>query len=210
MAVPYNAIVTRDDVEAEMRSSFPGYDASDANTITFMESTIREVTSVMEGLLGRNIIADKHEQYFQYENWDYDRARDRYFIRSNWPVVEIDTTGFTPGKSLNSRDNDIIVYTNRFSGLVTYYSGYKREDQTLSDFSSALPDLGTEPGNVPYDIRAVAIKGVLHRLAEQNQGPGQRSRTINPAVQSTTVTEPLRTFLMRIVKERIPHHMVIR
>ena len=212
MAVPFNAILTSDNVSDEMQNSFVGYDPTDPNTITTIENIIQEVTAIMEGILDRNIIVRKHERYVQYADWDYDKARDMYFVRiQETPVVEVDTSGFTIGRTATAREDDIVLYTSRFSGLVTYYSGYKRSEQVIGDLTSEaeLTDLATLPGDVPYDIRNVALSGVLHALAERRFGPGQRSRTINPAVQSTTITEPLRDYLKRIIKERIPHHKII-
>lgn len=209
MAVSYKSLLTMDDVTRQMQDAFPGYNPSLANTILVLEGLIEEVTETMEGLLHRNLIVQKHERYFQYDEWDFDEARDKYFVRVFGPIVEIDTTGFTAAKSRHSLEDDIITYSSRFSGLVTYYAGYKRSEQVLGDFTGTFPDLGTAPGNLPPDIKNVAISGVLHGLSERNMGPGQRERTINTAVQSITVREPLRDYLMRIVHERIPHRRIV-
>ena len=212
MALPYDALLTVDNVSRELQEAITGYDATEANTRLVTENIIQEVTRIMEGLLDRNLIVKKHERYFQYEDWDYDKGRNKYFVRSSdYPVVEIDTAGFTVGRSKHAREDDLILYTSRFSGLVTFYSGYKRSEQVIGDLTAEadLTDLGTLPGNLPYDIRNVALSGVLHALSERNQGPGQRSRTINPAIQSMTITEPLRDYLMRIINERIPHHKIL-
>jgi len=209
MAVSYKSLLTMDDVTRQMQNAFPGYDPSLANTQLVVEGLIDEVSLIMDGLLSRTLIVQKYETYFQFEDWDYDEARDSYFVRTLFPIVEIDTSGFTAAKSRHSLEDDIITYSSRFSGLVNYYAGYKRSEQVLGDFTGTFPDLGTLPGDLPGDVKNVAISGVLHALAERNLGPGQRERTINPAVQSTTVREPLRDYLMRIIKERIPHRRIV-
>ena len=212
MAVPFNALLIADDVTREMQNAFSGYDSSDTNTILVVEGLIQEVTEIMEGLLNRNLIVRKHQEYYNYCDWDASESRSKYYVvPSRYPIVEIDTSGFTIGRQKVSREDDIILYSTRYSGAIVYYAGYKRSEQVIGDLTaeSELADLGTLPSNLPYDIRNVALSGVLHGLAERNQGPGQRSRTINPAIQSVTVTEPLRDYLQRIILERIPHRRVL-
>lgn len=214
MAVKYTALLTASDVDAEAESAFD-FDISDDDTSTTVEAIIEETTSMLEGLLNRTLITRQFTNYFQYRDWENDVARDVYVIRPpHWPVVEIDTASFSAAASNDSYqgENNLITYASRFSGAVTYYAGYRRSEQVLADFTDggagqgSLSDLGTLPGELPYDIRNTAMNIVLNTLAVRRFGPGQRTRILNPAVQSTTIQEPILEYASRLVKERIPHH----
>lgn len=210
MAVPYSALIIADDIEDEGLAPF-NYDLTDANTLETVEAIIQEVTAVLEGAVGlnRNLIVREYSHYFQYDEWEYDAARALYFVAApQWPIVEIDTSGFTSGISRYSWQNeaDMILYTSPYSGVVNYYAGYKRSEQVLADLQTSLPNLGTAPGDLPYDVRSVCINGVMKEFAERRGGPGQRTRIMNPAVQTTTVQEMISDYIRRMVKERIYHH----
>ena len=211
MALNYDAIMSVEDVQKELRDSVPGLDFSDATDLLFIETIIGEVTRSIESILDRNIIVIQHRQYTQYSHWRYDNARGSYWVYADaMPIVEIDTAGFSSGKSNASRLNDIITYSSGFSGAITYYSGWKRPEQTLSDLNAELPDLGTLPSNVPEDIRSVAIQGIMHRISERNHGPGMRSRTISPAVQTVTINSPMMNFLEDAVNRRLVRYKALR
>lgn len=214
MAVLYSALITAANVDAEGQDAFD-FDIADADTLSALENIINQVTSMIEGAngLNRQLITRQYTHYFNYGDWDYDQSRELWFVPApQWPIVEIDTSGFTAGVSKESFQNeaDLILYTSRFSGAVTYYAGYKRSEQVLSDFNATDPpnltDLATLPGDLPYDIRGVAINAALMMLAERRQGPGQRTKVMNPAVQTTTIQEPILDYIRRMVKERIHHH----
>ena len=210
MPVPYSALLISDDISEEGEFAFP-FDISDANTLQTVEAIIQGVTGIMEGAAGlnRNLIVREYTHYFRYHDWDYDPARQLYFVHApQWPVVEIDTSGFTIGDSQHSwqGENDLILYTSRFSGAINYYAGYKRAEQILTDLQTPLPDLGTLPPDLPYDIRSKAINAVLKEFAERRQGPGQRSRTMNPAIQTTTVQEVIHDYIRRVCRLDINHH----
>lgn len=219
MAVPYSALLIATDVSSSAESAFD-FDISDANTLAVVESLIQQVTGMMEGASGlnRNLIVRQYTHYFQYEDWDYDEARDVWLLRApQWPVVEIDTAGFSIATSRHSFQNeaDLITYTSRHSGSVVYYAGYRRTEQNLGNLTDggsgegSLSDLATLPPALPYDIRDVAINAVLMLLAERRFGPGQRTRVLNPAVQTTTVQEPILDYIRRMCRERIGHHRVL-
>lgn len=211
MAVPYSALLLASDVTTELQSAFTSLNTGDADTLKALEAMIQGVTGMVEGAagLGRNLIVREYTHYVQHEDWDWDEARDRFFIRApQWPVVEIDTSGFTIGTSTRSWQNeqDLILYTSRFSGLINYYAGYKRAEQTLVALQTPLPNLGTEPSDLPYDIREVALDAVLWKMAVRRHGPGTRTKTISPAVQTTTIEQPLLDYVRLITMERINHH----
>ena len=210
MSVPYSALITADDLAAEAQSAY-SFDLTDANTLTTAEAIIQEVTAEIEGAAGlnRNLIVRQYTHYFTYKEWDYDQASDVYFVQApQWPIVEIDTSGFSSATSKHAWQNEanLITYTSRYSGSVNYYAGYKRSEQSLSDLQTPLPNLGTAAGDLPYDIRNVAINGTLMLLAERRQGPGQRTKVMNPAVQTTTVQEPIIDYVRRLIKTRLYHH----
>ena len=212
MAVPYSALLIADDVSDEAERDF-GFDITEANTLKVVESIIQEVTGILEGAsgLGRNLIVRAYTHYFQYRDWRWDEARDLYYVMApQWPVVEIDTSGFTSGASSDSFQNeaDMILNASRFSGVVTYYAGYKRPEQTLVGLQaeSGLSAMGTLPSDLPYDLRNVALNAVLNNLAARRFGPGQRAVTMNPAVQTTTIQEPILDYVSQLVRERVYHH----
>ena len=214
MAVDYSSLLTADDVNEEAEDAFE-FDLTDARSLATVENIIREITGMMEGLLGRNIIVREYTHYFQYDDWMYDEARAVYVVRpTQWPVVEIDTTGFSAATSRDAWQNEanLITYASRFSGAVNYYAGYRRDDQDLGNLQDggagegSLTDLGTLPGALPWDVRNVAMNLVLNAWAVRRFGPGQRTRILNPAVQSTTIQEPILEYARRLVSERIYHH----
>ena len=210
MAVPYSSLIIADDIDDEGLTPF-NYDLTDANTLEAVEAIIQEVTAVLEGAVGlnRNLIVREYNHYFQYNEWEYDPAREKYFVPApQWPIVEIDTSGFTSGISRYSWQNeaDMILYTSPYSGVVNYYAGYKRSEQVLADLQTPMPNLGTAATDLPYDIRNVCINGVMKLFAERRFGPGQRTRILNPAVQTTTIQEPIADYIRRMVKDRIYHH----
>lgn len=218
MAVPYTALVTPDDVQDLSEDSFE-FDITDANTYKAVESIIQEVTNVFEGAagLGRNLIVRQYTHYFNYHDWDYDPSRNLYYVRApQWPVVQIDTSGFTAGSTRESfqDESNIITHASKHSGAIVYYAGYKRTEQVLSgidqgndlDEQPGLSLLTTSPNDLPEDIRGAAFNVILNYLAVRRFGPGQRSRTLNPAIQSTTIQEPIRDYAADICRKRINHH----
>lgn len=215
MAVPYSALLIADDISDEGEFAFP-FDISDDNTLETVEALIQGVTGIMEGAagLGRNLIVREYTHYFRYHDWDYDEARCMYFVRApQWPVVEIETSGFTAGDSMHSwqGESNLILYTSRFSGVINYFAGYKRAEQTLGNLTDGGAGEGsltltTLPPDLPYDIRSKAINAVLKELAERRQGPGQRSRTLNPAIQTTTIQEVIHDYIRRVCRLDINHH----
>ena len=211
MAVPYSALLLAQDVDDEGEFAFP-FDITNTETLATVEAIIQEVTGIMEGAAGlsRNLVVREYTHYFQYSDWEYDNGREKYYVYApQWPIVEIDTSGFTAGTSRDAWQNEqnLILYTSRFSGAINYYAGYKRSEQILTDIQSELPNLGTLPDDIPYDIRNVAMNAVLNLFAERRFGPGQRSRILNPAVNTTTIQEPIIDYIRRIVRLRIPHHI---
>ena len=219
MSVLYSALLIAQDVADHAEESFE-LDITETKTLAVVESLIGQVTGMLEGAIGlnRNLIARKYDHYFELEDWEYSSARTLWETTVNqYPVVEIDTAGFTAGISKHAFNNeaDRILYTSRHCGLIEYYAGYARTEQVLADFTDggtgqgSLTDLGTLPPTLPDDIRNVAINGVLMLLAERRQGPGQRTKTFNASVQTSIVQEPISDYIRRMVRERLSHHKVI-
>lgn len=212
MAVLYTSLITRDDLEDAFQDAFK-VDFTDEDTQETIDDIINAVTGMMEGAsgLGRNLIVRQYNHYFQSQDWDYDKGREKFFVRApQWPVVEIDTSGFTTDASRDSWQNEsnLILYTSRYSGVINYYAGYKRQEQTLVALQgeSDLANLDTLPGDLPHDIRSVAIDVIMKEWAERRQGPGQRTRVMNPAVQSTTIQEVIRDYMRMKVRDTLGHH----
>jgi len=219
MSVPYSALLIADDVQTHSQEAF-NFDLAESATLAVVESLIQEVTGMLEGAIGlnRNLITRQYSHYFQYVDWEYDPARALYYVPApQWPVAEIDTASFTSGISRRSFQNeaDMILYASPFSGVVVYYAGYRRPEQVLANFTAggagegSLTGLATLPSEIPHDIRNVALNGVMMLLSERRGGPGQRTRVLNPAVQTTTIQETVSDYIRRMVKERIYHHRVL-
>jgi hypothetical protein len=202
----YTDLITLNDLQLESEE-FAGIDLSDSGTEAAAEAIISDVTAIIEGHLDRRLIVRPYTIYTQYEDWTYDVARSLYWMYApQWPVVEIDTAGFTVGRSAHQREAaDLILYSSRYSGAVTYYAGYKRSGQVLGDLTTetGLSSLGTAPDNLPYDIRSAAIELAMYKLYERRHGPGTMTRQINPAIQATTIQGPRVGHIEHILHERL-------
>ncbi len=208
MAESYSALILASNVEAEAESAY-GFDLGTHSTKLTLQAMAGEVTGIIEGALDRHMIVRQYTHYFDSNDWTYDRARGKYvaYVRQ-WPIVEITTAGFTAGRSKGSSVDDMLVYTSKYCGAVTYYAGYRRSEQTLVTLQAEtdLSGLTVLPAELPGEIRGVAISAMLHALAERRGGPGQRTRTLNAGVQTSVIQETLRDYATRIVKERIYHY----
>lgn len=210
MAESYSALILASNVESEAQGAYQ-FDLGSDSTKTTLQAMADEVTGIIEGALDRHLIVRKYTHYFDLNDWSYDRARQKYVAYTyQWPIVQVDTSGFTAASSRGSSVNNILEYTSAYCGAVTYYAGYKRSEQTLTNLQAQLADLAELPADLPGEIRGVAISAALHALAERRAGPGQRTRTLNAAVQTSVIQETLRDYTMRIVKERIYHHARLR
>lgn len=212
MGALYTDLLTIDDLTLESEA-FAQFDMGDTATRTAAQSIINQVTNLVEGArigLDRPVIVRAHTVYAQYDDWTYDAARALWWMYAPaWPVVEIDTTGFTIGTSTHSREGaDLLLYASRYSGAITYYAGYRRsEHDELADLTgqTGLSSLGTLPGLLPAVIRDAAIAATMYLLYERRHGPGVLNRTFNTAVNTTTVSGPERDYLARMFAERLGH-----
>lgn len=211
MGALYTDLLTITDLQLESEQ-FAEFDLSDTGTRTAAQAIINQVTSLIEGGhigIDRPVVVRAHTIYTQYEDWTYDAARAKYWYQPpRWPVVEIDTTGFTIGSSTSSPEgSDLILYASRYSGAITYYGGYRRIDQALVDLQAetGLDTLGTLPAIMPAVIRDCAIAATMHLLFERRHGPGVFNRTISMATASTTISGPDRDYLKRMFMDRLWH-----
>ena len=210
MSVPYTSLVVATDVDTEREDS-SSLSLGDSSTLSAMESVIQAVTGSIEGAMGldRKLIVRQYTQYISREEWEYDTVRELYYIRvPQWPIVQVDTSGFTTGIPSGDDEVKLLLYTSRYEGAVTYYAGYRRSEQTLASLQgeTGLSGLTTLPGALPYDIRDAAIDLVLYKMTERRQGPGTRTKNFNAAVGSSTITSLDPMYPKRVIKERIWHH----
>lgn len=212
MGALYTDLITINDLTLESEA-FADFDLADTGTRTAAQAIINEVTNLIEGArmgIDRPVVVRAHTIYTQYDDWTYDPARALWWMYAPaWPVVEIDTTGFTIGTSTNSREgSDLLLYASRYSGAVTYYAGYRRSDQDeLADLTgeTGLASLGTLPGLIPAAIRDAAVAATMYLLFERRHGPGVLQRSLNPAVQQTIIAGPERDYLARMFMDRLGH-----
>ena len=207
MALSYTALLTTTEVIAE-DENFMQIDLSVANQLAALEGCIEEATGILEGAPGldRRLIVREYTEYFVEADWEYDAGRDKYWVRAqNWPIIEIDTSGFTSGIEKGYQEANLLLYASSYEGAVTYRAGYKRSDQTLSTLTAEISGLTTAPGNLPSDIRGAAIEVVLYLFFERRHGPGVQTKVMNPAVQTTTIQAPDPRFIDRVIRGRLWH-----
>lgn len=211
MSALYTDLLTVNDLTLESEE-FAEFDLSDTGTLTAARAIINEVTNLIEGGrmgIDRPVVVRAHTIYSNNADWTYDPARALYWMYApRWPVVEVDTSGFTIGSSTHSHEGgDLLLYASAYRGAITYYAGYRRSDQDLSGLQAetGLSGLGTLPSELPAAVRDAAISAVMYLLTERRTGPGTLNRTINPALQTTTITGPERDYLGRMLRDRLGH-----
>lgn len=208
MPLPYSALITARDVLDEDMSAQQIKPLID-NAEKTLEAIIQELTGIFEGAAGldRQLIVRSHTEYVDYSDWQYSAARSKYWLRARqWPLVEISTSGFTIGT--DDSVSNLILSSSRYQGGISYYAGYKRSKQALDDLTSesGLSAMTATPTDLPSDIRGAAIEAVLYLMFERRHGPGVQTKTMNPAIQTTTIQSPERDYLRRLVRDRIWHH----
>lgn len=202
----YTDLIIETDLQLETEE-FGNFNLADTGTLTAARAIISDATAIIEGHLDRRVIVRPYTIYANYTDWQYDAARALWWMYApQWPVVEIDTTGFTVGRSSGSREPaDLILYPSRYQGAIVLYAGYRRGDQDLAEIQAetGLSTLGTLPDLLPYDIRSAAIELAMYKLYERRHGPGTSTRQINPAIQSTTIQGPRMSYVEELLRDRL-------
>ena len=123
--------------------------------------------------------------------WLRDETGDnrwRHRARS-WPVVQVETSGYD-----GRFDDRHLTTSTPEADQVTYFAGWTRRNQSLSDLPTGpgepLEGLTTEPPTVPQDIRRVALKLTLHELIQTEEGIGIQTLTQATGGGVATVNGP--------------------
>lgn len=170
------------------------------------EAVIADVSDLVDAYLGlgaqnQGSIVRKYQQAIAGRHWtvsDYDPS-----VYVAWadqaPVVEMDLTSDDISDVSASRHTDrkLALDDNREAGTVTYFGGYRRPDQVLSNPGSdenklptadgeALDGLSTLPPVLPRQIRMTAINITLHVL--QNRAQGNLGRRVQQSFGNQQIT----------------------
>lgn len=194
------AIITVSEVEQEALSSTQV--PSDEGIAT--ERAIEEAQARIAGYLRRPVMI--HETTEGIERWLKDELRENYwrYRTKAWPIVQVQSDEY----SIRHDDRHLTRDTRR-KETVTYFAGWKRRRQSLSDLPTgggeALDGLTTEPPTVPSDIRRVALKLTLHELIQTEEGVGIQTLTEATAGGTTTVNGPDPQTPMRLL-DSISHY----
>lgn len=140
----------------------------------------RDAQRRMASYIGHPLMIHSHTQGIRRWQWTQDDVEDGVKAwADHQPVVEV-----------SSGDVDVRFGGDRFTKehrddlKVTYFAGYIREDQSLSDLPTSSNDpldgLSTEPPTLPPDIRRVAIRLTLYELnvAEHRSGMGTTTASV--------------------------------
>jgi len=166
----------------------------------------RDAQRRMASYVGHRLMIHSHTQGIQRWQWTQDDVTDSVKAwADHQPVVEI-----------SSGDVDVRFGKDRFTKeyrddlKVTYFAGYIREDQSLSDLptssSDPLDGLSTEPPTLPPDIRRVAIRLTLYELnvAEHRSGMGTTTASVGGG-NSITIEGPDPSFPERQLSQLDPY-----
>jgi hypothetical protein len=135
------------------------------------ERAIAEAQARIAGYLRRPVMIQKATE--GVGPWLRDGATDKRwrYRTAAWPIVQVETQGYSI-----RHDDRHLTRDEREQETVTYFAGWKRKSQSVSDLPTgdgeALGGLTTEPPVVPGDIRRVALKLTLHELIQTEQGVG--------------------------------------
>jgi hypothetical protein len=156
--------------------------------------------------IGHPVMIHSHTQGIQRWEWTEDDVEDGMKAwADHQPVVEIESgdVGVRFG-------GDRLIKDYRDDLKTTYFAGYIREDQSLSDLPTSggdpLEGLTTEPPTLPPDIRRVAIRLTLYELnrAEHRSGMGTTTASIGGG-DSITIEGPDPGFPERQLSQLDPY-----
>lgn len=192
MALSYTALITASEVETAAMSNFSEVDFTGSDQ-DHVEDIIEDVTDSIEQYLDRRVIVRKYkDQPVPAWRWNYDEIREDYVhMPPNRPIVQVETDGVSVGTDEHGEDV-YLLSGNTQEEEVTFYAGYKRGGQTLSDLQSAIDDtLDTTPDDIPGAIRRAALKLVLYEIDLELQAMhAKSSRDVNNAGSLITLNQP--------------------
>lgn len=191
MALSYTSLLTATQLQTAAMSALKAVE-DNALAAAAMEDICEDTTDMIEGYLGRHLIVKKVTQEVPY--WLYDASQDQSsdtYVAAwadVWPILQVTavtlSTATTPTIHSNGR-RFITTLANTTTPIrtITYYAGYKREDQTYAWLSSAsgagLTDLSVTPANIPGEVRRCAIRLAMRQVIDITQAAlGKRSTTV--------------------------------
>lgn len=167
----FSDILTRDQLIRDADKSealFESYSLSSEEE-ALIDEAIRDATSDIERYLDRSVVVRKVDQGFNRYDWRYDRKQDadKYWAwAEQWPLVEVSTSNV----SIQSRSDRKLERDKQKTEVVTYFAGYRREGQSLSDLQNQWSNLSTEPNRLPGAIRRVGLVIALHYILRARSG----------------------------------------
>lgn len=168
----YSDILTRDQLIRDADKSEALFDSAGSLTSdeeTLIDEAIRDATSDVERYLDRYVVVHKVDQGFNAYDWRYDRKQhaDKYWAwAEEWPIVEVSTSNV----SIQSRNSRKLERDKQKTEVVTYFAGFRREGQTLSDLQNQWGNLSTKPSRLPGAIRRVGLVIALHYILRARSG----------------------------------------
>lgn len=167
-------------------SLFESVNTLSSDEETLIDEAIRDATSDIERYLDRTVVVDKIDQGANYSDWRLDRKQDatKYTLwAEQWPVVQVETSNVSIHRNSRKLERD-----KQTTEVVTYFAGYRREGQTLSDLQTQYSALSTTPNRLPGAIRRVALVLSLHYILRARSGDlgfSEVTQTVGP--QQVTV-----------------------
>lgn len=160
---------------------------------------IRDAQDTIRTYIGQDPMVHRLTQAVRGYEWSEDPTDPNDNVRAwadHQPIVEVETSDISI-----RHDDRQFLRSSRKNVQIDYFAGWKRRDQDLSDLQGELPDLDTEPENVPQDIRRTAVMLTLYYIgtSEHGAGIGQISHTVG-ASGSITVDGPDPSFERRQLK----------
>lgn len=180
----YTDLITRQQLIRDADKSEDLFDGGSltSDEETLIDESIRDATNDIERYLDRTVIVRKVDQGINRSKWRHDtgQADTKYVAWAReWPLVQVETSNVKRNRNLRKLER-----SSPTTEVVTYFAGYHREGQSLSDLQNELPNLSTLPDRLPGAIRRVALVLSLHyilRARSGNLGVGDTiTQTVGP------------------------------
>jgi len=208
MATQWDDILTVQEVQDAALGSTS---TVDDNPDGVVEGAIRDAQDRIATYLSMDPIVHRRKESVALHDWIKDKTLDPTQHRawaSHQPVVEVES----PSEVSVRHDSRQFLRQSPRPLTVDYFAGWKRSDQSLSDFngtnSGTLTELGTEPSDLPGDIRRSVIALVLFELVDAEHGAliGQMQQAVGSA-GTITVEGTDRTFVDRQLRRLEPYQV---
>lgn len=185
MNVQTTDLVTKDDIADALMRADEGDVIRDkvlADGADFEEEGLETIASVsgrVTDWLSRSLIVGERTDYTSERDWRKKRAYPTqgedmpyHYHTRQYPILEVTGKSDPEPTLMIDQDRNGLWSTTNTIRYVNYISGYKRPDQSFSDFSSPVKDQlsqGDIP-DLPEKIRNVAENIVIYRLIQRLSG----------------------------------------